>query len=442
MAWDQETHPVITIARLKFAMPEAVYAELRAYGEHIAKNLGSPYEELEAVLLARDDPIINLGLAQFGANESTVSTLYRRSFSSQVNDPEYGKGLRLACLANRTMSRTLFGALSGRDIAIDAAELRRLVGEGDEDEISVLFTNPSAGRVIEKLYNSKVPFDKINDERRCSLVFASIKNPRINLYERSEGGPDLLSLDIQKGILSMLQSAPVEPRWFKVLYLLLSGLDPHIAQTSDCDLREILKRWSAPPLKETFGDQAKDTEGWMTPLSDFDEFRCLIAALYGKRFANNKFEILGGPDDLDIVQRCAFYGNGTMTVEQMRAGYQLDKDIFVFAALRNEDLYFKTECRAELEDQISGHLRYVYARRCEQIQKRRPAFDKRPVSKAGAAVLDDVIEQTVSAEAAGLSRIDAQLKTLKSRISDAFSVSAWGFLIVFGLLIYLRGCHV
>lgn len=439
MIWDQETHRAITLARLKVAMPETVYAELRAYGEHVAKRiLGSPDEELEAALLARDDPMINLGLAQFGANEITVSFLYRRSFSSQVDDPKYGKGLRLACLANRTISRTLFGAFFGRDSAIDAAELRRLAEEGDEDEISVIFANPSAGGVIQTLYNCKAPFDDITDERRCSLVYASIKNPRINIDEGNEHGPDMLSWDIQKGILSMLQSAPVESRWLQALHSLLSALDPHIARTLDSDLQEILKRWSTLSLKKTFGDQTEDAEGWTTSLSLVDEFRCLIAALYGKRFAKNKFEVLGGPDDPEIVQRCAFYGNGTMTVVQMRAGYQLDGDIFVFAALLNENLYFKIECRAELEDQISGDLRHAYARRCEQIQKRRPAFDKRPVSESGATVLEDVIEQAVSAEATALSRIEAQLEALKSRISDASRASTWGFLIVLGLLIYVR----
>lgn len=439
MAWDSEEHSAITLARLKVAPPDMVYAALRDYGDYIHSQInGTADDSLEATLLARDDPLINLGLAQFGASNTTVAALYKRGFALRSSDLESGRGLQVACLANRIVPQMRFSSFFGDIDGIDPVEFRRLANEGDWDEICALLANPSAGEVLQALYNRKPPFDDISDHRRRDLVYASIKNPRINVDKSDVDGPDLLAWDIQKGIYNLLQTAPIEASWQKILHSLLSNIDPSATRIPDTDPQEVLTRWGELKVENTFENQDEDAEGWATSLSLVDEFRCLIAALYGRKFEDKTIKQIGGPDDLDVALRCAFYGNGSLTIDQMRAGYQRDEKVFVFAALLNDSLYYRFDCRAELEGLIFGNLRFMYAWRCKQIHSRRPSFDLHPISESGAMLLDDVIEKKQSEEMTTLTRIEAQIALLKERIGSVSKMATWGFVILLAILIITK----
>ena len=83
-----------------------------------------------------------------------------------------------------------------------------------------------------------------------------------------------------------------------------------------------------------------------------DQFRCLIAALYGKTagYANNKTVVL----DTDVALRCAFYGNAQLTSKEMHEGRERDPAAFEFAVLFNDHVYLKPKLRKLLEEE------YVY----------------------------------------------------------------------------------
>ena len=185
MAWDNEAHPAITLARLKVMPPQAVYAELRDYGDYMRSDVLSwPDAALEDALLARDEPLINIGLAKYGGSDAVANTLYQRALAGS-SDPHYDKGLRLACLSNQVDSRALLKECFGK---VNLAELRRLAHDGDWDDISVLLRNPSARGALDLLYNRRPPFADIPDDRLCDLVRASIHNPRLNFDESNEHG--------------------------------------------------------------------------------------------------------------------------------------------------------------------------------------------------------------------------------------------------------------
>ena len=110
-------------------------------------------------------------------------------------------------------------------------------------------------------------------------------------------GPDLGFIGVQGAIFKLLEIAPVTPKSLDVLYSLLNGLDPeHVARPYKIDY--VLDRWSAVIDADYRGDMK-------------DEFRCLIAALYGKTagYARNKTVVL----DTDVALRCAFYGSAELT---------------------------------------------------------------------------------------------------------------------------------
>jgi hypothetical protein len=91
-------------------------------------------------------------------------------------------------------------------------------------------------------------------------------------------------------------------------------------------------------------------EGFLTSLEMKDEFRCLIAALYGKTYANNKTVVTAR----DVALRCAFYGNAELTPREMRKGRGRDGTAFVFAVLFNDHVYLKPKLRKLLEEYLTG----------------------------------------------------------------------------------------
>lgn len=437
MAWDGETHQRITLAKLKFAPSDSVYAALCDYSDHAAGPFFfSADEDLENTLLSRDDPLINLGLARYATNETVLGTLYRRGREG-TGDSVYDKGLRLGCLSNRALSRLLTGTSSVFSTVSDSEELRRIAHEGDEDEIAVLMQNPVARLILGLVYERKPPFDSVHTSRLREFVAASITNPGLNAREDSEDSPDLVAYGIHRGIFELLRTAPVEPGWLITLYDLLRRVDPQAAHHPNTDPREILARWGQ--LKMT-GFQGEDCEGNFTSLSYVDEFRCMAAALYGKRYREDmkEFEVIGESESPDAALRCAFYGNATLTKEAMRTGYSQDKEAFTLAALSNTTLFHKRELRTELEGMISGDLRRMYVQRCEQIHRRWPNFDPRPISESGADVLDDLIESKQTDEMATLSRIESQMSRLSNEVASIAKLTVWGLLAVFAAIIYFN----
>jgi hypothetical protein len=75
--------------------------------------------------------------------------------------------------------------------------------------------------------------------------------------------------------------------------------------------------------EEPFEDYS--LEGYSTNLGSKDEFRCLIAALYGQDF--------GRATASDIALRCAFYGNAKLTKKDMKAGSKRDWSAYRFAVV-------------------------------------------------------------------------------------------------------------
>ncbi len=113
-------------------------------------------------------------------------------------------------------------------------------------------------------------------------------------------------------------------------------------------------------MKEPFKEEENvESKGYYTPLSEAQEFCCLVAALYGKKFEDKKFKILGSLDDEAITSRCAYYGNADLAVEEIEAAYAKDGATFTFAALYNENLYWGTKKRVALEDVLKGDLRFI-----------------------------------------------------------------------------------
>lgn len=423
-------------ARLIVARPEQVLAELEKYGADLKSNPLSVVDgHLERSLLARSDPLIDIGLACNAGEEEVVAALYHKSLAKPADhlQKRYFRGLSIACLSNEVVGSIMISRFPENVLGTD--EFVRLISEEKEDELAALFSNPHiADEVLESLYKNEGLFASLSDECRRHLVRLSIDNPRLTTEKDSDYSPDLGYWGIHKGIIALLSSAPTTESWLMTLSDLLLQLDPYNLPSPDEAITLILDRWA----QVTVPEESRFKDGFYTDLSMKDEFRCLVAAMYGRhdsRGKDKKFtsSSLGSPDSSDMVLRCAYYGQAQLTEKEMKVGFARDEDVYLLAVLCNDTVYYKPALRKLLEDeQLRGNLRYIYQRRCAQIHKRRPSFDPQPVS-------DWLIEEAIH-ESKELTILKQLEKTLASMTKAFKTVQTWiycGLFVLWALVLYM-----
>ena len=109
MVWKKDDPKKLVEERLKIMSPEAVLNELEEYNCYLKERglgwLGGD-SDLEKTLLARNDRLIDLGLAQFSTSGEVLLTLFIRACEATkgVDNESYNHALRLACLSNSNHS--------------------------------------------------------------------------------------------------------------------------------------------------------------------------------------------------------------------------------------------------------------------------------------------------------------------------------------------------
>lgn len=114
--WEDEQERLTREGRLLVSSPEEVFRELKAYCQRIKKNsrpfTGSCDEQLEKGLLERGEPLIDLGLACYGASNEVLATLYKKATANTDNPAEirYRKSLRIAFFSNECFTANKYQA--------------------------------------------------------------------------------------------------------------------------------------------------------------------------------------------------------------------------------------------------------------------------------------------------------------------------------------------
>ena len=249
--------------------------------------------------------------------------------------------------------------------------------------------NPTVGDdVLLAIYKGDKFAEGMDDDRRRELVVFSGRNERLATKEDSYDGPDMGHYYLHHAIFDMLGTVPTSHRWAVSLLYFLHRLDPDHTASPD-DIGPVLERWK---LDEKGQKEKKEDRYYTeTGMSERKELRCLIAALYGKSYKRKNVVVHGAADDDDLAKRCAYYGNASLKVKDLKEGFERDKDIFVFAAMLNDGIFHNKELRKEFEEEcLNGSHTGRYQRRLEQVKKRWQWFDTRPVAEW---MIDRVKEQ-------------------------------------------------
>jgi hypothetical protein len=359
-----------------------------------------------------------------------IFALYNRASAAAAkpDDETYNLGVRVPCLSNRH-----FNYFNWPDF-----DLKALMAKGLTEEPYALITNPTAPTsLLESLYKKSDCFAQVDETNWMHMIAASSKNERLNIDESNRDCPDTGFWRIHWAIFHFLETAPVTSQSVHATWQLLNTLEPkHCARREE--ISHVIDRWRRAEVKNYKGEPE---EGRSTHLSLTEELTCLIGALYEHRTTSqkNKPPLFGTAEDKDIALRCAFYGCAEMSEKEITAGYQRDKDVFVFAAIKNTLLYLSAKTRALLENYIMRRDFWrEYNHRCLQIQKEYKWFDPRPTTETGRDVMEHLeLIQKSSREITLLANIHQQNAELINRVSAYERRLYLAVIIVISVMYYL-----
>lgn len=419
------------LARLLVAPPTFVYEELKQYSAEVRASPWTAQDDaLETALRNRNDPLIDLGLASYGACREVVGALYLKG-KEPPGEGEYlayKQGLRLAVLGNETIDAK--GLLSGfPQNTIGDEETVYVLHSAEWDEVETLVSNPTVhDDLLTAIYSGENLAEGMDETRRRQLVTVSGRNERLFARNDTIDGPDMGHYYIHKAIFEMLEGVPTSEHWAHTLSYFLRVLDPQHTYSPD-SIEAVLRRWGFDENGDAVNLDERDkyTETGH-PLRQ--ELRCLIGALYGRHYAKEGEEASCKPDDEDVARRCAFYGNGRLDVKAIEAGYKRDKETFVFVAMLNDGLFHDRKTRRVFEEEcLSGNHEHRYRRQLEQIKKRWPAFDIRPVAEW---MVDRQEERVSFATERQVEAVHASVRELQKLAMYA----PWFFLALVALMIW------
>lgn len=418
-AWNPMTHRKITAAKLRLASPETVSQALEEYGQslrasHFPSSNADP--ELELQLAERNEPLIDLALARNASTSEIIEQLYRKA-TAGTGEASFHKAIRLACLENEVAPASPF--FEDGLVGIDQTELVRFALHGDEDELTVLMRNPKRRWLLRDVYARLGPMSALPDNRWLLMVRASIGNEGLNIDESNVDGPDLLARDIQRALYNLVCNAPVELPWLYTLLQLLVNVGNAEVAVADTKVTtyDVLRRWSAL--------DCRDHEGFYTSLSLTDEFRCTVAALYGRVIEKGESSCIGQYSDDDVALRCAYYAFADPNAFDINEAFQKDRSAFTLSALYNNRLMRDEQRRAYIEDFLSDELLGLYAIRCRQLKVCPPTRQ------------ESFREMDVSMHERTIDSLAAKVETLESSIRSVSTSLSWAKTLLFITLLVL-----
>lgn len=440
MAWSDEQDRLVRPGYLEHLPAADVFAELKRLSQTLT-SVHSPYKHVEPVLLHRGEPLINLALGLYGTDEDVYRTLYQFTLEPLrgEEDARLKHGIRVACLSNEALSLANFGMQFPEEL-VGGEEVRRLLADGTDQELEALVSNPAfdAG-MMQSMFSLQPPLSEHPEKRQLNVLHLTARNPRIDIEKGGYESPDREHYAIHKGIFTLLEVAPVDMSWYRVVDNVIRRLDP--AQVyAPPRLDHVLGRWRKLRFTNYNGD-AVEEKGYYTALSRAEELVCYIAALYGQTYKDGKMAIIGDANSEDVAHRCAWYAHAGLELNEMKAGKERDGNAYVMAACFNSNIMRDPVLKRYFEKrQLNGNLQYLYNKFLKFAQKKYPHIedaqvewlrDEKEAEDNGAAANARVLEQIKTT----LDQLKALTEKWQSEVQTAaviavvvfiiYSVSSW-----------------
>lgn len=298
---------------------------------------------LEAKLLSKNDPFLDIVLAQYCQHETTIFNLFSKAIQLD-NLP-----LKLACLSNEfsANSNSIPGVLFGEEYFWDECPLLLdWFKSMSYREIEVLFSNKSIDRDwLGSLLGCKDKFWTILKEDQQKNVIRSLcKNPVIQHRDNGfflDGHSDYEYNKLFYAIWSLAEKLPTTIQY---AYGLSHLLEKTVFVRSSFNTIQVAKRWDIVDESESKTDVKSTLNSY--ELIRFQLYKNVIKDLYGDDCSNKEHF-----DNDDIAYRCCAYSKLTnIIIDDMNLIVENDGALAVNYLLMNDKLWIFEETREALQD--------------------------------------------------------------------------------------------
>ena len=331
-------------AQLAASSADRVFAWLQTRAERPRDSPADTDPQVEKSLLARGDPLINLGLAQYGIEDDTVKTLFHST------EPAYRTALRLAVLSNQALAThqayhtgNLIEALIG-----DRRNIGEWLTELSNEELRALLTNPTLDdNFLIDYLEQKVGWHELGERRQIFVLRALAKNPRMTAHYESitmDGYAEYKHSAVFSAAWQLAETAPVKIQWCWALYELFR----HTTASSMLNKPlEVATRWFPDPadIKAVAAEASAQESGY---LGAFALIRYELVRL-AMETPSVGADLEGLLSHEDLALRLGACRYGRLTDGQINAAKARDPKFVFGEVVRNEWLWSRAATRETLK---------------------------------------------------------------------------------------------
>lgn len=335
---------LITEAELMARSPESVYDWFKHYGARVDLFTEEIDDETEKALRARNEPLIDLAIAKFTKSGSGAKILFTRARRAEETDV-HAMAVRLAALSNQVIG-VGFDRIPGALFSDDDGGVVAWLSKAELPELSALFENPHIDQYfLREFLEQSAPWQALDEDRLVHAMYSLARNPRMR--EEYDDDMDGLSEYNHNSVFhagwKLAETVPVTRRWASILAHLFDGM-PEGSGVKDP--LTIAERWHAPADdKDAAEEEAKyEKSGYLS------NYQLVRSALAKADIDCRLGQVEGFLTSEDPALRAAAYSTMDMSVEQIHAGFERDKNLAVNLCQRNDWLWRDAEKRRALHD--------------------------------------------------------------------------------------------
>ncbi len=416
---------IINQAELMAMAPGAVAEFLKERAGKAASWPEDPLDQdAEASLRSRGDPQIDFALARYGHHIKIVSEVF------QSADPD--SPIRLACLANRSLSGPNFPSFPVGLLGREPELMAKWLVTASENELDALFRNPTLDDdFLRELLERSGVYEAVSDNLLWRAIISLYFNPRMRTPWHEgfmDGYTEWRYGSVFGAAWKLAETAPATNAWAGVLGSLYDVL---IIDGSPIEeALKVAERWRVDPADE---EEVKSEADRLAHgrLGNKQTVRKGLARLALKRDHGLLGQLLSSED---VALRCGAYYAGWLTTAQLEAGFNLDGRLAFDELLGNLNLWRRRDTRQALHEIAWRIVRAdessdlgaanSYNWKDEYIRREHPTWfsedeaalideDTLPATKGDLEILPDILKAL--SEVATKSEIDILTNKLPSR---------------------------
>lgn len=296
-------------------------------------------EETEQKLINKNDPFIDVVLAQYCFYHQTLQQLFSKSFVK--NDMT----LRLACLSNKSIGKKRWGIYELPQALFDSENKDGMLNWFSSityQEVDTLFRNETIddGFLTNFLELENDLWKALTEDNKLQVIESLYYNERVcKKYEGPmDGYAEYLHGRLFSVIWDLAKKLPVEKKW---AYALGTLLEKTRDDRYEFNSLEVAKRWNV----EEEEDKTKKQYLGGFELVRYAIYKNVVKNLYGKDKTNKVHY-----QHEDIAYRACAYVQTDITEDDIREAYAKDKLVAIEFIMRNMRVWRKEDLRGVLKD--------------------------------------------------------------------------------------------